>query len=72
MTPDITPVANDELRVCLTRDGQQVCATVSSAHLVSDKLKQLEVEMPMNYLMVAPMSNDSFLRFTKDVLPHLV
>jgi len=26
----------------------------------------------MNYLMLAPMSHDSFLRFTKDVLPKLV
>lgn len=46
-------------------------AIVGTASEVIDKLKQLEVEIPMNYLMVAPMSNDSFLRFTADVLPKL-
>lgn len=47
-------------------------AIVGTAPEVVDRLKQLEAEIPMNYLMLAPMSNDSFLRFTKDVLPKLV
>ncbi len=47
-------------------------AIVGTASEVVDRLKQLESEIPMNYLMLAPMSNDTFLRFTKDVLPRLV
>ncbi|MEQ1889475.1 MAG: LLM class flavin-dependent oxidoreductase [Alphaproteobacteria bacterium] len=47
-------------------------AIVGTASEVVDRLKQLESEIPMNYLMLAPMSNDTFLRFTKDVLPKLV
>ncbi len=47
-------------------------AIVGAAPEVVDRLKQLEVEIPMNYLMLAPMSQDSFLRFTKHVLPKLV
>lgn len=47
-------------------------AIVGTAPEVIDRLKQLEAEIPMNYLMLAPMSQDSFLRFTKDVLPKIV
>ena len=47
-------------------------AIVGTAPEVVDRLKQLEAEIPMNYLMLAPMSHDTFLRFTKDVLPKLV
>jgi len=47
-------------------------AIFGTAPEVVDRLKQLEAEIPMNYLMLAPMSHDSFLRFTKDVLPKLV
>lgn len=47
-------------------------AIVGTASEVVDRLKQLETEIPMNYLMLAPMSQDTFLRFTKDVLPKLV
>jgi alkanesulfonate monooxygenase SsuD/methylene tetrahydromethanopterin reductase-like flavin-dependent oxidoreductase (luciferase family) len=47
-------------------------AIVGTASEVVDKLKELEVEIPMNYLMLAPMSQDTFVRFTKDVLPKVV
>ncbi len=50
----------------------QDVAIVGTASEVIDRLKELESEIPMNYLMLAPMSQDSFLRFTKDVLPKLV
>ncbi|MSP42904.1 MAG: LLM class flavin-dependent oxidoreductase [Alphaproteobacteria bacterium] len=46
-------------------------AIVGTAPEVVDRLKQLESEIPMNYLMLAPMSHDTFLRFTRDVLPKL-
>jgi alkanesulfonate monooxygenase SsuD/methylene tetrahydromethanopterin reductase-like flavin-dependent oxidoreductase (luciferase family) len=46
-------------------------AIVGTAAEVVDRFKELEVETPMNYLMLAPMSQDSFLRFTKDVLPKI-
>lgn len=47
-------------------------AIVGTASEVIDRFKQLEESIPMNYLMLAPMSQDTFLRFTRDVLPHLV
>ena len=47
-------------------------AIVGTAAEVVDRFKKLEVETPMNYLMLAPMSQDTFVRFRKDVLPHLV
>ena len=47
-------------------------AIVGTASEVVDRLKELESEIPMNYLMLAPMSQDTFLRFTKEVLPKIV
>jgi alkanesulfonate monooxygenase SsuD/methylene tetrahydromethanopterin reductase-like flavin-dependent oxidoreductase (luciferase family) len=47
-------------------------AIVGTASEVVDRFKELESEIPMNYLMLAPMSQDTFVRFTKDVLPKLV
>ena len=47
-------------------------AIVGTASEVVDRFKQLESEIPMNYLMLAPMSQDTFLRLHKDVLPKLV
>jgi len=38
---------------------------------VRDELARLHDEMHLDHLMIAPLSNDSFLRFTDDVLPHL-
>jgi alkanesulfonate monooxygenase SsuD/methylene tetrahydromethanopterin reductase-like flavin-dependent oxidoreductase (luciferase family) len=50
----------------------QDVAIVGTASEVVDRFKQLEIEIPMNYLMLAPMSQDTFVRFRKDVLPKLV
>jgi alkanesulfonate monooxygenase SsuD/methylene tetrahydromethanopterin reductase-like flavin-dependent oxidoreductase (luciferase family) len=47
-------------------------AIVGTASEVVDRFKELETEIPMNYLMLAPMSQDTFVRFTRDVLPKLV
>jgi alkanesulfonate monooxygenase SsuD/methylene tetrahydromethanopterin reductase-like flavin-dependent oxidoreductase (luciferase family) len=47
-------------------------AIVGTADEVVDRFKELEAEVPMNYLMLAPMSQDTFVRFTKEVLPRLV
>jgi alkanesulfonate monooxygenase SsuD/methylene tetrahydromethanopterin reductase-like flavin-dependent oxidoreductase (luciferase family) len=38
---------------------------------VRDELARLTEEMHLHYLMIAPLSNESFLRFTEGVLPHL-
>jgi alkanesulfonate monooxygenase SsuD/methylene tetrahydromethanopterin reductase-like flavin-dependent oxidoreductase (luciferase family) len=38
---------------------------------VRDELDRLREVMRLDYLMVAPLSHDSFVRFTDDVLPHL-
>ncbi|MBI2767760.1 MAG: LLM class flavin-dependent oxidoreductase [Chloroflexi bacterium] len=46
-------------------------AIVGTAAEVVDRLKELETEIPMNYLMLAPMSQDTFVRFTKEVLPKV-
>jgi alkanesulfonate monooxygenase SsuD/methylene tetrahydromethanopterin reductase-like flavin-dependent oxidoreductase (luciferase family) len=42
-----------------------------SATRVRDELARLAEEMRLHYLMIAPLSHDSFVRFTDDVLPHL-
>ena len=36
-----------------------------------DRLKQLEVEIPLQYMLAAPLSHESFLLFTEKVLPKL-
>lgn len=38
---------------------------------VRDRLAQLEDELPLDYLIGAPLSYESFVRFTDDVLPHV-
>jgi alkanesulfonate monooxygenase SsuD/methylene tetrahydromethanopterin reductase-like flavin-dependent oxidoreductase (luciferase family) len=38
---------------------------------VRDELARLREVMHLEYLMIAPLSHESFLRFTDDVLPHL-
>jgi alkanesulfonate monooxygenase SsuD/methylene tetrahydromethanopterin reductase-like flavin-dependent oxidoreductase (luciferase family) len=38
---------------------------------VRDELDRLREVMRLNYLMIAPLSHDSFLKFTDDVLPHV-
>jgi alkanesulfonate monooxygenase SsuD/methylene tetrahydromethanopterin reductase-like flavin-dependent oxidoreductase (luciferase family) len=42
-----------------------------SAARVRDELARLADQMHLGYLMIAPLSHDSFVRFTEDVLPHL-
>jgi alkanesulfonate monooxygenase SsuD/methylene tetrahydromethanopterin reductase-like flavin-dependent oxidoreductase (luciferase family) len=42
-----------------------------SAGRVRDELARLSEEMRLHYLMIAPLSHESFVRFTDDVLPHL-
>jgi alkanesulfonate monooxygenase SsuD/methylene tetrahydromethanopterin reductase-like flavin-dependent oxidoreductase (luciferase family) len=39
---------------------------------VVDRLLQLKEEVPLDYLMAAPLSHQSFLLFTEKVLPKLV
>ena len=36
-----------------------------------DELARLREVMRLDYLMIAPLSHESFLRFTDDVLPHI-
>jgi alkanesulfonate monooxygenase SsuD/methylene tetrahydromethanopterin reductase-like flavin-dependent oxidoreductase (luciferase family) len=38
---------------------------------VRDELDRLRTEMRLRYLMIAPLSHETFIRFTDDVLPHL-
>lgn len=38
---------------------------------VRDELARLSEEMRLHHLMIAPLSHESFVRFTDDVLPHL-
>ncbi|MBV1879035.1 MAG: LLM class flavin-dependent oxidoreductase [Pseudomonadales bacterium] len=46
-------------------------AIVGTVPEVIDRLQTLESEIPMNYLMLAPMSQETFLTFTKEVLPKI-
>jgi alkanesulfonate monooxygenase SsuD/methylene tetrahydromethanopterin reductase-like flavin-dependent oxidoreductase (luciferase family) len=43
-----------------------------SPQTVTDKLLRLKEELPMNYLLAAPLSHESFVLFTEKVLPRLV
>ena len=38
---------------------------------VRDELARLREEMHLDYLMIAPLSHESFVRFTDEVLVHL-
>jgi len=38
---------------------------------VRDELSRLAEQMHLGYLMIAPLSHDSFVRFTDEVLPHI-
>ena len=38
---------------------------------VTDELRRLEEEMPLGYLLAAPLSHESFLRLTDEVMPAL-
>jgi alkanesulfonate monooxygenase SsuD/methylene tetrahydromethanopterin reductase-like flavin-dependent oxidoreductase (luciferase family) len=38
---------------------------------VVDEILRLQDEIGLDYLMCAPLSHDSFVRFTDDVLPNL-
>jgi alkanesulfonate monooxygenase SsuD/methylene tetrahydromethanopterin reductase-like flavin-dependent oxidoreductase (luciferase family) len=42
-----------------------------SAARVRDELARLGDEMRLRYLMIAPLSHESFVRFTDEVLPHV-
>ena len=41
-----------------------------SAAKVIDQLEQLREEIDLDYLIASPFSHDSFMRFTRDVMPH--
>ncbi|MEO8541123.1 MAG: LLM class flavin-dependent oxidoreductase, partial [bacterium] len=43
-----------------------------SPESVTEKLLKLKADLPMNYLLAAPLSHESFVLFTEKVLPKLV
>jgi len=47
------------------------CIVWGSAARVRDELARLADEMRLGHLMIAPLSHESFVRFTDDVLPHI-
>ena len=47
------------------------CIVWGSAGRVRDELARLTEEMRLRHLMIAPLSHESFLRFTDEVLPHV-
>jgi len=42
-----------------------------TAAAVTDELRRLEADMPLGSLLLAPLSEETFRRFTDDVLPHV-
>ena len=46
-----------------------VCGTPEK---VIDDIQEMQETLPMNYLMIAPLSHASFVMFTEKVLPHFV
>ena len=47
------------------------CIVWGSPGRVRDELARLAEEMRLHHLMIAPLSHESFVRFTDDVLPHV-
>jgi alkanesulfonate monooxygenase SsuD/methylene tetrahydromethanopterin reductase-like flavin-dependent oxidoreductase (luciferase family) len=47
------------------------CIVWGSPARVRDELARLADEMRLRHLMIAPLSHESFVRFTDDVLPHV-
>ena len=47
------------------------CIVWGSPGRVRDELARLTDEMRLHHLMIAPLSHESFVRFTDDVLPHV-
>ena len=47
------------------------CIVWGSAARVRDELARLAEEMRLRHLMIAPLSHESFVRFTDHVLPHV-
>jgi len=43
-----------------------------SPERVIDILKRLEEEIPLDYLLLSPLSDKSFELFTERVLPHVI
>ena len=41
-----------------------------SASKVIDQLEELRESIDLDYLIASPFSHDSFMRFTRDVMPH--
>ena len=46
-----------------------VCGTPEK---IIDDIQEMQETLPMNYLMIAPLSHASFVMFTEKVLPHFV
>ena len=47
------------------------CIVWGSPGRVRDELARLTEEMRLRHLMIAPLSHESFVRFTDEVLPHV-
>ena len=47
------------------------CVIYGCPERVADQLIELEETLPLNYLMVAPLSNRSFIQFVDEVMPRL-
>ena len=58
-------------------DGERVeryvreCIIWGCSERVRDELARLAEDMRLHHLMIAPLSHESFVRFTDDVLPHV-
>ena len=50
-------------------DDTVICGTPAA---VIDRLRALEAQLPLDYLMCTPLSHESFVLFTEEVMPHFL
>ncbi|MDD9904914.1 MAG: hypothetical protein OXT06_15190 [Rhodospirillaceae bacterium] len=48
------------------------CALCGSPEKIIDDIERLRETNDMDYLMIAPLGHESFIRFTEDVIPHFL
>ena len=68
------PAVSANRRANLTRSVDEYvdgCVIWGSPARVRDELARLREELPLEYLMIAPLSDASFTRFVDEVLPKL-
>ena len=76
-TPAITSSRAPTTASAAAADAERIeryvrdCVVWGTPRRVRDELARLTEVMRLRHLMIAPLSHESFVRFTDDVLPHV-